>query len=283
MRQNGARTISHNLDQGGFIMTKSTIEHSKVVSRAEWLAARKALLAKEKELTRHRDAVNAERRRLPMVKIEKDYVFDTPGGKKSLGELFADKSQLMVYHFMFGPDWEEGCRSCSLVSDHIDGANWHLPQRDVRLLAVSRAPLAKIEKFKKRMGWRFEWVSSLGSDFNFDYGVSFPQEDVAKEKVNYNYEMSTAFGSEELPGLSVFYKDAASGLFHTYSTYARGLDMLVGAYNFLDLAPKGRQEDWEEPPGRSDGPFMHWVRHHDRYEDVPKASASCCGSGKDHS
>lgn len=263
-------------------MTKSTIDHPKVVSRAEWLVARKALLAKEKELTRHRDAVNAERRRLPMVKIEKTYVFDTPGGKKSLGELFGDKSQLMVYHFMFGPDWEEGCRSCSLLSDHIDGASWHLPQRDVRLLAISRAPLAKIEKFKKRMGWHFEWASSLGTDFNFDYGVSFPKEDVTKNRVHYNYAMSTVFGSEELPGLSVFYKDAAGGLFHTYSAYARGLDLLVGAYNFLDLAPKGRQEDWEEPPGRSDGPFMHWVRHHDRYEDGPNASTSCCGSEHHH-
>ena len=191
-------------------MTKSTIEHPKVVSRAEWLAARKALLAKEKELTRHRDALNAERRRLPMVKIEKDYVFDAPGGKKSLRELFADKNQLMVYHFMFGPDWEEGCRSCSLLSDHIDGANWHLPQRDVRLLAVSRAPLAKIEEFKKRMGWRFEWVSSLGSDFNFDYGVSFSKEELAKGKIYYNYDSveDPAYQNDELPGASVFYKDA---------------------------------------------------------------------------
>ncbi|MBI4400250.1 MAG: DUF899 domain-containing protein [Nitrospirae bacterium] len=245
-------------------MTTSTIEHPKVVSRAEWLSARKALLAKEKELTRYRDAVNAERRRLPMVKIEKEYVFDTPGGKKSLGELFEDKSQLMVYHFMFGPDWEEGCRSCSLVSDHIDGANWHLPQRDVRLLAVSRAPLAKIEKFQKRMGWRFEWVSSYGSDFNPDFHVSFTKNEMAQGKVSYNYTMQE-FPSEEAPGISVFYKDTGGAVFHTYSTYARGLDMLVGAYNFLDLAPKGRQEDWEEPPGRSDGPFMHWVRHHDRY------------------
>jgi predicted dithiol-disulfide oxidoreductase (DUF899 family) len=254
--------------KGGFIMAKSTIEHPTVVSRAEWLGPRKALLAKEKELTRYRDAVNAERRRLPMVKIEKDYLFDTPRGKKSLGELFGDNSQLMVYHFMFGPDWEEGCRSCSFLSDHIDGVNWHLPQRDVRLLAVSRAPLAKIEQFKKRMGWRFEWVSSLDSDFNFDYGVSFPEDDVAKNKVNYNYARSTAFGSEELPGLSVFFKDAAGGIFHTYSTYARGLDLLAGTYNYLDLTPLGRQEDWEEPPGRSDGPFMHWIRHHDKYDNV---------------
>jgi predicted dithiol-disulfide oxidoreductase (DUF899 family) len=264
------------------VANSRNLEYPRVVSRAEWLAARKALLAKEKELTRYRDAVNAERRRLPMVKIEKNYVFDTSGGKKSLGELFADKSQLMVYHFMFGPDWEEGCRSCSLVSDHIDGANWHLPQRDVRLLAVSRAPLAKIENFKKRMGWRFEWVSSLGSDFNSDFRVSFTKDEMAQGKVNYNYTMQE-FPSEEAPGISVFYKDTGGNVFHTYSTYSRGLDMLVGAYNFLDLAPKGRQEDWEQPPGRSDGPFMHWVRHHDRYETGAKAPASCCSSGKDHS
>ncbi len=252
-------------------MTKSTIEHPKVVSRAEWLGARKALLAKEKELTRYRDAVNTERRRLPMVKIEKDYVFDAPGGKKSLGELFADKSQLMVYHFMFGPDWKEGCPSCSFVSDHIDGTLAHLAARDVTMVVVSRAPLAKIEAFKKRMGWRFKWVSSYGSDFNLDFQVSFTKDEMAQGKVSYNYTMQE-FPSEEAPGISVFYKDAGGNVFHTYSTYARGLEMLVGAYNFLDLAPKGRQEDWEEPPGRSDGPFMHWVRHHDRYEDGPKAS-----------
>jgi predicted dithiol-disulfide oxidoreductase (DUF899 family) len=238
-------------------MTKSTIEHSTIVSRAEWLSARKALLAKEKEFTRHRDALNAERRRLPMVKIEKGYVFDTPGGKKSLGELFADKSQLMVYHFMFGPDWEEGCRSCSLVSDHIDGANWHLPQRDVRLLAVSRAPLAKIEKFKKRMGWRFEWVSSLGSDFNFDYGVSFTPDQLEAGVVEYNYRPANSSESEA-PGISVFLKEDGQ-VFHTYSTYERGLDMLNVAYHYMDLVPKGR----DEAGGAGD-----WVHRHDEYPDL---------------
>jgi predicted dithiol-disulfide oxidoreductase (DUF899 family) len=239
----------------------------KVVSREEWLEARKAHLVQEKEFTRRRDELTRQRRELPWVKVEKRYVFDTPGGEKSLAELFGDKSQLLVYHFMFGPDWEEGCPSCSFLSDHIDGANWHLPERDVRLLAVSRAPLAKIEKFKKRMGWRFDWVSSFGSDFNFDYGVSFPKEDVARDRVNYNYTVSTAYGSEDLHGLSAFYKDAAGGVFHTYSTYGRGCDTLVGAYNFLDLAPKGRDEDGMDFT-------MRWVRHHDRYGNEPPRSTT---------
>jgi len=231
---------------------------SKVVSRAEWLEARKALLVREKEFTRRRDELTRLRRELPWVKVEKSYVFDTPAGKKSLSELFGDKGQLLVYHFMFGPDWEEGCPSCSFLSDHIDGANWHLPARDVRLLAVSRAPLAKLEKFKRRMGWRFDWASSFGTDFNFDYGVAFSKEDVAKDQVQYNYTLSPAYGSEDLHGLSAFYKDASGSVFHTYSTYGRGCDLLVGAYNFLDLAPKGRDEDGLDFT-------MRWVRHHDRY------------------
>ena len=248
-------------------METNVMASPKVVSREEWREARKALLVKEKEFTRRRDELTRLRRELPWVKVEKNYVFDAPEGKKSLAELFGDKGQLLVYHFMFGPDSEEGCRSCSFLSDHIDGANWHLPQRDVRLLAVSRAPLAKIETFKKRMGWRFDWVSSSGSDFNFDYGVSFSKEEVAKDQVSYNYAVSPAFGSEELPGLSAFSKDAAGTIFHTYSTYARGLDMLVGAYNFLDLAPKGRDED-----GLSF--TMDWLRHHDRYGDYQKSPTS---------
>ncbi len=230
----------------------------KVVSREEWREARQALLAKEKEFTRRRDELARLRRELPWVRVERNYVFETPEGTKSLAELFGGKSQLMIYHFMFGPDWEQGCPSCSFLSDHIDGANWHLPQRDVRLLAVSRAPLHKIEPFKKRMGWRFDWVSSFGSDFNFDFGVAFEKGDVAKDRVSYNYGISSAHGSEDLHGLSVFYKDTAGGVFHTYSTYARGCDMLVGAYNFLDLAPKGRDEDGLDFT-------MAWVRHHDRY------------------
>jgi predicted dithiol-disulfide oxidoreductase (DUF899 family) len=230
----------------------------RVVSRDEWLAARRQLLSQEKEFTRRRDELSAERRELPWVRVDKDYVFDTPDGKATLADLFDGRSQLMVYHFMFGPDWEQGCPSCSFVSDHIDGANWHLPHRDVTLLAVSRAPLAQIEAFKQRMGWRFKWVSSYGSDFNYDFHVSFTKEELAKGKVDYNYDMVE--GYDELPGLSVFYKDENGDVFHTYSAYARGLDMLVGAYNYLDLAPKGRDE--AALPST-----MAWVRHHDRYGD----------------
>ena len=230
----------------------------RVVSRDEWLAARRQLLRQEKEFTRRRDQLSAERRELPWVRVEKEYVFDTPDGKETLADLFEGRSQLMVYHFMFGPDWEQGCPSCSFVSDHIDGANWHLPHRDVTLLAVSRAPLAQIEAFKQRMGWRFKWVSSYGSDFNYDFHVSFTKEELAKGKVDYNYDMVE--GYDELPGLSVFYKDENGDVFHTYSAYARGLDMLVGAYNYLDLAPKGRDE--AALPST-----MAWVRHHDRYGD----------------
>jgi len=254
---------------------ETTITGHKVVSRDEWIAARKDLLIKEKESTRLRDQLSAERRKLPWVKVEKQYVFDGPGGKVTLADLFDGRSQLVIYHFMFGPSYQAGDPVNSSIADSLDGLLPHLHARDLTLLLVSRAPLAKIEAFKKRMGWRFKWVSSYGSDFNADFHVSFTKDEMAQGKVNYNYTMQE-FPSEEAPGISVFYKDAAGGIFHTYSAYARGLDMLVGAYNFLDLAPKGRQEDWEEPPGRSDGPFMHWVRHHDRYEDGPKASASCC-------
>ena len=231
----------------------------QVVSQEEWLAARKQLLSQEKEFTRLRDQLSAERRELPWVKVDKEYVFDGPDGKETLADLFDGRSQLIVYHFMFGPGWEQGCPSCSFVSDHIDGANWHLPQRDVTLLAVSRAPLAEIEAFKQRMGWRFKWVSSYENDFNHDFHVSFTPDEMARGEVYYNYTM-TEFPSEEAPGLSAFYKDPSGAIFHTYSTYARGLDMLVGAYNYLDLAPKGRDE--------ADLPWtMAWVRHHDRYGD----------------
>lgn len=247
-------------------MTKSTVEHPKVVSEAEWVAARKELLAKEKAFTRQRDELSRQRRELPWVKVEKQYVFDAPGGKETLADLFGGRSQLIVYHFMFGPEWKEGCPSCSLLSDHIDGAAVHLAQRDVTLLAVSRAPLAKIEEFKKRMGWRFTWVSSNASDFNYDYHVSFTPEERAKGKVYYNYTMQE-FPSEEAPGASVFYKDASGNIFHTYSSFGRGLDMMIGAYNYLDIAPKGRDED--------SLPFtMAWVRHHDRYVDGRLADAN---------
>jgi predicted dithiol-disulfide oxidoreductase (DUF899 family) len=230
----------------------------RVVSREDWLAARRQLLQKEKEFTRLRDRLSAERRELPWVKVEKEYVFDTLDGKQTLADLLDGRNQLMVYHFMFGPDWEQGCPSCSFVSDHIDGANWHLPQRDVTLLAVSRAPLAQIEAFRQRMGWRFKWVSSHDNDFNYDFHVSFTKEELAKGKVHYNYDLVE--GYDELPGLSVFYKDENGDVFHTYSAYARGLDLLVGAYNYLDLAPKGRDEAVLPRT-------MAWVRHHDRYED----------------
>lgn len=236
----------------------------KIVSREEWLAARKAHLAKEKELTHLRDKVSAERRELPWVKVEKDYVFDTANGKQTLADLFDGRSQMIVYHFMFGPGWKEGCPGCSFLSDHIDGANLHLSHHDVSLVAVSRAPLAEFLPFKKRMGWHFKWVSSHGNDFNHDYHVSATKDEIAKGKVYYNYEVSEDAG-EEMPGISVFYKDAAGGIFHTYSAYARGGDILIGAYNYLDLTPKGRNETT----------IMDWMRHHDRYEDHPARDSGC--------
>jgi len=235
----------------------SEMNPSKIVSKAEWLVARKDLLTREKELTRLRDELSRHRRELPWVKIEKEYVFDGPGGKETLSDLFEGRSQLIVYHFMLGPGWEEGCKSCSYLADHFDGANWHLPHRDVTLVVVSRAPLSEFAPYKKRMGWRFKWVSSHGSDFNFDYHVSFTEEEEKKNKVYYNYTEGE-FLSDELPGLSVFYKDQDGDIFHTYSTYARGLDSLVGAYNFLDLVPKGRDEDPDST--------MSWVRRHDQYD-----------------
>jgi predicted dithiol-disulfide oxidoreductase (DUF899 family) len=238
------------------------MENHKVVSRDEWLVARKQHLSKEKEFTRLRDELSRQRRELPWVRVEKNYAFDGPKGKETLADLFDGRSQLIVYYFMFGPEWEEGCPSCSFLSDHVDGGLVHLAHRDVTFLVVSRAPLPKIEAFKKRMGWRFKWVSSYGSDFNFDYHVSFTKDEMAKGKVHYNFELNE-FPSEEAPGISVFYKNGSGDVFHTYSSYARGLDMLVGAYNYLDLVPKGRDE--------GDLPWtMAWLRHHDRYDDVPK-------------
>jgi predicted dithiol-disulfide oxidoreductase (DUF899 family) len=230
----------------------------RIVSEKEWLSARKQFLRKEKELTHLRDQLSAERRELPWVKVEKRYVFDAPAGKETLAALFEGRSQLIVYHFMFGPEWEEGCPYCSFLADHIDGAAVHLNAHDVTIAAVSGAPLPKIQAFKKRMGWRFKWVSSEGNDFNFDYHVSFTKDDEAKGKAYYNYE-TRDFESEELPGVSVFYKDDNGGIFHTYSSYARGGDILLGAYNYLDLTPKGRNETG---PAHN---LTDWVRHHDRY------------------
>ena len=266
-------------------MTETRTQPSNVVSRAEWLAARKELLIKEKNFTLQRDELSAERRNLPWVKVEKEYVFEGPGGKQTLADLFGGKSQLIVYHFMFAPGWVEGCPSCSFLADHFDGSAIHLAARDATLLAVSRAPLSQIEAFKKRMGWRFQWLSSYGSDFNRDYHVSFTPEEMASGKVNYNYDM-TGFPAEEAPGASVFYKDATGAIFHTYSTYGRGLDILIGAYNFLDLLPKGRDEGGLKHT-------MAWVRHHDKYSEgrpvdpnqtysAPKSTDDRCCSGEHH-
>jgi predicted dithiol-disulfide oxidoreductase (DUF899 family) len=244
-------------------MKKSPARKPAVVSPKKWLTARLALLRQEKAFDRLRDRLSARRRKLPWVKVDQNYVFTTPDGKKSLAELFAGRSQLIVYHFMLGPDWEEGCRGCSYVSDHFDGAVAHLGARDVTLTAVSRAPLRKISAFKQRMGWKFPWVSSHGSDFNHDYHVSFTPQEMASGKVYYNYGLREV-GMEEMPGLSVFARDKPGAVYHTYSTYSRGLDLLIGTYNLLDLVPKGRDEDRLE---RS----MQWVRHHDRYESPAAA------------
>jgi len=228
----------------------------EVVTEQEWLVARRDLLTREKEFTPQRDALSAARRKLPMVKIDKEYVFDGPNGKQSLGDLFDGRSQLIVYHFMLGPGWEEGCKSCSYLADHFDGANWHLPHRDATLVVISRAPLAEIEQYKKRVGWRFKWLSSHDNDFNLDYHVSATEEERKKDEMYYNYETAELLG-DEMPGLSVFYKNEKGEIFHTYSTYARGLDMLAGTYQFLDLTPKGRDEN----PDSS----MDWVHRHDEY------------------
>lgn len=247
------------------------MEH-KVVSQSEWLEARRQLLQREKAFTHVRDALAAARRDLPWVKIEKNYVFDGPNGKVSLSGLFDGRSQLIVYHFMFGPEWEQGCPSCSYLSDHVDGALVHLAQRDVSYAAVSRAPYARIAPFKQRMGWAFPWVSSYANDFNRDFHVSFTKEELAKGKVDYNFtQMEVPI--DEAHGLSVFIKDAGGEIFHTYSTYGRGCDLLVGTYNYLDLVPKGRDED-------SLSFTMEWVRHHDRYESKPKKAAmgACCAA-----
>ncbi len=239
----------------------------KIVSRDEWLVARKALLAKEKALTRARDALNAERRELPWVKVEKVYIFHGPDGKETLADLFDGRSQLIISHFMFGPDWEEGCVGCSFRSDHVDGALVHLEHHDVSLVTVSRAPLSKIEAYKKRMGWRFKWVSSYRNDFNYDYHVSFTKDEIAKGKVYYNYKTQN-FQSDELSGISVFYKNANGDIFHTYSTYARGDEQLDGAYNYLDLTPKGRNETG---PNHN---LADWVRRNDEYDAIEE-SDSC--------
>jgi predicted dithiol-disulfide oxidoreductase (DUF899 family) len=233
--------------------------HNQVVSRDEWLAARKQLLIKEKELTRLRDQINADRHALPWVKVEKPYVFDGPNGSQTLADLFDGRSQLIIKHFMLGPDWEDGCVGCSFELDHVEGALVHLEHHDVSYAVVSRAPLPKIEAFKKRMGWRIKWVSSYGSDFNYDFHVSFQDAEVALGKAYYNYEVRDV-GIDELSGRSVFYKDSSGDIFHTYSSYGRGGEMFLGTYHFLDITPKGRDET-------INGNLTDWVRHHDKYEE----------------
>jgi predicted dithiol-disulfide oxidoreductase (DUF899 family) len=246
----------------------------RVVSRDEWIAERKTLLAREKELTRLRDKIARDRRALPWVRIDKDYVFDTPKGRRSLAELFEGRSQLLVQHFMLADDWEEGCPSCSFMADHTDGMTVHLANRDVTFVAVSRAPLAEIEPFRRRMGWQFSWVSSHGTDFNRDFGVTFTPEEVAKGSLIYNYG-PWPLSFEEWPGISAFIKDDAGDVFHTYSTYGRGVEVMMGTYAMLDLTPKGRDEN--------DGPYkMDWVRHHDRYEPAPAAKAESCPACEAH-
>jgi predicted dithiol-disulfide oxidoreductase (DUF899 family) len=230
---------------------------NKVVSHEEWLEARLELLAAEKEFTRQRDALTRRRRALPWERVEKPYQFEGPGGPLSLADLFDGRSQLIVYHFMFSPDWEEGCTSCSFWADNFDGIPIHLNHRDVTFTAISRAPLAKINAYKSRMGWSFPWVSSFGSDFNFDYHVSFTPEQVTEGKAYYNYDVRPNDVSDQ-QGISVFYKDERGEVFHTYSCHGRGIDMVNGAYQFLDLVPKGRDEDGFEFS-------MEWVRRHDRY------------------
>jgi predicted dithiol-disulfide oxidoreductase (DUF899 family) len=243
-------------------MKNTSFEHPTIVPPEKWLAARRELLREEKEFSRARDRLAARRRELPWTRVDQPYVFASPDGPVSLADLFAGRSQLIVYHFMLAPGWEEGCRGCSFVSDHFDGALPHLQARDVSFAAVSLAPLAEIEAFKARMGWKFTWVSSHGTGFNRDFRVSFTPEEIAAGQAEYNFGRND-IGMEEMPGLSVFARGADGAVHRTYSTYARGLDLLIGAYNLLDLVPKGRDEDAAAP--------MKWVCHHDRYE--PAAAA----------
>ena len=229
----------------------------RIVRHDQWVSARKELLAREKEFTRTRDALSAARRDLPWEEVTKAYAFTGENGKETLADLFDGRSQLIVYHFMFDPDWDAGCKSCSFMADHFDPAIVHLAQRDVTMVAVSRAPLDKLLAFRKRMGWSFKWLSSFGSDFNHDYHVTFSEDEIAKGSAYYNYA-SGGFPVAETPGISVFYKNDAGKIFHTYSVYARGLDIFLNAYNYLDIAPKGRNEDGL--------PYsMDWLRLHDSY------------------
>ena len=242
-------------------MTTSNRNTRKVVSRDEWLGARQALLAQEKQLTHHLDQIRTLRQALPWVRVEKNYVFDGPTGKETLADLFSGRSQLIVRHFMFGPGWEEGCVGCSFASDHVGGALVHLEHHDVTYVAVSRAPLPEIESFRRRMRWTFKWVSSFGNDFNYDYHVSFTNAEVSLGKVFYNFDTrAVPVPPEELSGVSVFYKDDSGDVFHTYSCYARGDEGGLTAYFYLDLTPNGRNESGPQHN------LADWVRHHDRYD-----------------
>ena len=237
---------------------KNPVEDHPVVSRNEWLAARTALLAKEKEFTRLRDDLSRQRRELPWVKVDKTYIFEEPAGRQSLSDLFENRTQLVIYHFMFGPDWAEGCKHCSFWADNFNPIGIHLNHRDVTFAAVSRAPIDKIEAFRRRMGWSFKWVSSEQTDFNRDYHVSFTPQELESGTAFYNYSPGQKVSTER-EGVSVFYKDPSGAVFHTYSCYARGIDMLNTAYHYLDLVPKGRDEAHLKAP-------QAWVRHHDKYE-----------------
>ena len=239
--------------------TSTPAASRRVVSREEWLEARIALLAEEKELTRRRDAVASKVRDLPWVKVEKQYTFDAPGGKKSLADLFGPHSQLIVYHFMFDPTWSQGCKSCSFIADHYNGILIHLAHRDISFVTVSQAPLEKIEPFRARMGWTFPWVSGGNTDFGHDFGVSFSDQELADNNTVYNFNRKP-YPIRELPGLSVFTKDARGDIYHTYSAFARGLEDFLTAYRYIDITPKGRDE------AQTGG--MGWLRHHDRYDDA---------------
>lgn len=241
------------------------MQHHPVVSREQWIAARKAHLAREKELTAARERLAEERRALPWVKVDKEYEFEGPNGKVTLGDLFKGRPQLVVQHVMFAPDWDAACKSCSFWADGLDRMAPHLAARDTAIAAISLAPVEKLEAFKKRMGWSFDWVSSGGNDFNRDYGVTFSAEQIATGKPMYNFGTTAIYGPE-LPGISVFFNEAGE-IFHTYSCFARGLDMMNAAYQYLDLTPLGRHEDGLPYP-------MDWVRLRDQYE--PQARGTCC-------
>jgi predicted dithiol-disulfide oxidoreductase (DUF899 family) len=253
-------------------MSKQSRKHD-VVSQERWLEARRALLAEEKAWTRERDRLAEKRRALPWVKVEKNYVFEAADGRRlTLADLFDGRSQLVVYHFMFGPDWEEGCPGCSLLSDQVDGARQHFEHNDVSFVAVSRAPIAKLDAYRKRMGWTFRWVSSGGSDFNFDYHVSFP-ESMRARGVFYNFEQQDDPEVDELPGVSVFTKDDDGAIYYTYSTYGRGAEMFLPVYSWLDVVPKGRNET-------KNGNLMDWVKRHDRYEDDGRTKQASAATAK---